>query len=40
MKDFLTMISAAVGGILLAGGNDLGVVFIIPAIVYSIKYSV
>jgi hypothetical protein len=37
MKDFLTLVSAAVGAILLAGGNDLGMLFLVPAIIYTIR---
>jgi hypothetical protein len=37
MRDFLTLLSVAVGGILLAGGNNLGMLFLLPGIVYSIR---
>jgi hypothetical protein len=40
MRDFLTLISVAVGGILLAGGNNLGMLFVIPGIIYSIRTAV
>jgi hypothetical protein len=37
MRDYLTLVSLAVGGILLAGGNDLGMLFVIPGIIYTIR---
>jgi hypothetical protein len=37
MRDFLTLASVAVGGILLAGGNDLGILFVFPGIIYTIR---
>jgi hypothetical protein len=41
MKDFLTLVSVAllpiIGAILLAGSNDLGMLFLVPAIIYTIK---
>jgi hypothetical protein len=37
MRDFLTLLSVAVGGILLAGGNNLGMLFLLPGIVYTIR---
>jgi hypothetical protein len=41
MKDFLTLVSVAlfpiIGGILLAGGNNVGMLFLVPAIIYTIK---
>jgi hypothetical protein len=41
MKSILTLVSVAlfpfVGAILLAGGNDLGMLFLVPAIIYTIK---
>jgi|LakMenEpi03Aug12_release.lakeMendotaPanAssembly.Ray.scaffolds.fasta_scaffold1872600_2 hypothetical protein len=37
MRDYLTLVSLAVGGILLAGGNDLGILFVIPGIIYTIR---
>lgn len=40
MRDFLTFVSVVVGGTLLAGGNDLGIVFVIPAIIYTIRTAV
>jgi hypothetical protein len=40
MKDFLTLVSVAVGGILLAGGNNVGVLFLLPGIVYTVKTAV
>ena len=40
MRDFLTLVSVALGGILLAGGNNLGVLFLVPGIVYTIKTAV
>jgi hypothetical protein len=40
MKSILTLVSVAVGGILLAGGNNVGVLFLVPGIVYTIKTAV
>jgi len=40
MRDFLTLVSVAVGGILLAGGNNVGVLFLVPGIVYTVKTAV
>jgi hypothetical protein len=44
MKDFLTLVSVALlpflGAILLAGGNDLGMLFLLPGIVYTVKTAV
>jgi hypothetical protein len=40
MKDFMTFAAAIVGGTLLAGGNDLGLLFLIPSIIYSVKNAV
>ena len=40
MRDFLTLVSVAVGGILLAGGNNVGVLFLLPGIVYTVKTAV
>jgi hypothetical protein len=37
MRDYLTLVSLAVGAILLAGGNNLGMLFIIPGIIYTIR---
>jgi len=39
MKSFLVLLSLAFGGILLAGGNDLGMFFVLPGVVYSIKHA-
>jgi hypothetical protein len=40
MKSILTLVSVAVGGILLAGGNNVGVLFLLPGIVYTVKTAV
>lgn len=40
MKTFMTvttLVSLALGAILLAGGNDLGSWFILPGVVYTLK---
>lgn len=40
MKSILTLVSVALGGILLAGGNNLGALFLVPGIIYTIKTAV
>lgn len=37
MKDFMTLVALAIGGILLAGGNNLGMLFLLPGIIYTIR---